>query len=77
MALELNYGLGDSLILSHGMADVSFSHHDEVPIEVVGVLERTGTPVDNALFVNLETIEAIHAAEDEQFAVEIKRNDGG
>ena len=65
VAVELNYDLGDSLILSHGMADVSFSHHDEVPIEVVGVLERTGTPVDNALFVNLETIEAIHADEDE------------
>ena len=46
-------------------ADVSFSHHDQVPIEVVGVLERTGTPVDNALFVNLETIEAIHADEEE------------
>ena len=65
VAVELSYGLGDSLILSHGMADVSFSHHDQVPIEVVGVLERTGTPVDNALFVNLETIEAIHADEDE------------
>ena len=65
VAVELSYGLGDSLILSHGMADVSFSHHDQVPIEVVGVLERTGTPVDNALFVNLETIEAIHADEEE------------
>ena len=65
VAVELNYDLGDSLILSHGMADVSFSHHDQVPIEVVGVLERTGTPVDNALFVNLETIEAIHADEEE------------
>jgi len=66
VAVELSYGLGDSLILSHGMADVSFSHHDQVPIEVVGVLERTGTPVDNALFVNLETIEAIHADEEER-----------
>ena len=65
VAVELSYGLGDSLILSHGMADVSFSHHDQVPIEVVGVLERTGTPVDNALFVNLKTIEAIHADEEE------------
>ena len=64
MALESNYGLGDSLTLSHGMADVSFSHHDQVPIEVVGILERTGTPVDNALFVSLETIEAIHADEE-------------
>ena len=61
VAAELGYNLTDSITFSHGMADVSFSHHDQVPIEVVGILERTGTPIDNALFVSLETIEAIHA----------------
>ena len=77
VAVELNYDLGDSLILSHGMADVSFSHHDQVPIEVVGVLERTGTPVDNALFVNLETIEAIHADEEEHGHEEAHHDEHG
>ena len=61
VATGLGYSLTDSITFSHGMADVSFSHHDQVPIEVVGILERTGTPIDNALFVSLETIEAIHA----------------
>ena len=61
VAAGLGYSLTDSITFSHGMADVSFSHHDQVPIEVVGILERTGTPIDNALFVSLETIEAIHA----------------
>ena len=59
-ASELAYQLGDSLVLSHGMADTSFTHHDELPFNVVGVLERSGTPIDNALFVSLEAIEAIH-----------------
>ena len=59
-ATELAYQLGDSLVLSHGMADTSFTHHDELPFNVVGILERSGTPIDNALFVSLEAIDAIH-----------------
>ena len=59
-AAELAYRLGDTLVLSHGMADTSFTHHDELPFNVVGILERSGTPIDNALFVSLEAIDAIH-----------------
>ena len=59
-ATELDYRLGDSLVLSHGMADTSFTHHDELPFNVIGILERSGTPIDNALFVSLEAIDAIH-----------------
>jgi putative ABC transport system permease protein len=63
VAAELTYDLGDALVLSHGMADTSFTHHDQVTFTVSGVLATTGTPVDNALFVSLEAIEAIHAEE--------------
>ena len=63
VASELGYSLGDELTLSHGMADTSFTHHDQVTFSVSGVLATTGTPVDNALFVSLEAIEAIHAEE--------------
>ena len=59
-AAELAYRLGDTLVLSHGMADTSFTHHDELPFNVVGILGRSGTPIDNALFVSLEAIDAIH-----------------
>ena len=63
VASQLAYDLGDSLIVSHGMADTSFTHHDQLPLTIVGILEESGTPVDNALFVSLETIEAIHSDE--------------
>ena len=65
VAAELGYALGDELILSHGMADTSFTHHDQVSFSITGLLAPTGTPVDNALFVSLEAIEAIHADEGE------------
>ena len=63
VASQLAYDLGDSLIVSHGMADTSFTHHDQLPLTIIGILEKSGTPVDNALFVSLETIEAIHSDE--------------
>ena len=66
VATELAYGLGDELVLSHGMADTSFTHHDEVTFAVSGVLATTGTPVDNALFVSLDAIEPIHADEESE-----------
>ena len=61
VAQSLGYGLGDSLILSHGVADTSFLQHDDAPFSVVGRLSTSGTPVDNALFVSLEAIDEIHA----------------
>ena len=73
-ATELDYRLGDSLVLSHGMADTSFTHHDELPFNVVGILERSGTPIDNALFVSLEAIEAIH--DDENGGSHEKHDEG-
>ena len=61
VARELGYQLGDSLVLSHGMADTSFTHHDQLPFAVSGILAPTGTPIDNALFVGLDAIDAMHS----------------
>ena len=64
-AVKLSYVLGDSLVLSHGVADTSFLHHEDLPFSVSGILERTGTPVDNAIFVSLDAIEAMHSEDSE------------
>ena len=66
VAAELSYGLGESIVLSHGVADVSFTHHDQLPLTVSGILAPSGTPIDNALFVNLSAIEALHADESDR-----------
>ncbi len=60
IAKTLGYSLGEELILSHGIASTSFSLHDDRPFNVVGILEPTGTPIDQTLHVSLEGIEAIH-----------------
>ena len=60
VAEKLDYKIGDSIIVAHGASDVSFARHDDKPFRVVGILARTGTPVDRSVHVSLEAIEAIH-----------------
>ena len=60
VADALDYVLGDQLVISHGTGSVSFTHHDATPFTVVGILARTGTPIDKTLHVSLEGIEAMH-----------------
>ena len=60
VAEKLGYKIGDAIIVAHGASDVSFARHDDKPFRVVGILARTGTPVDRTVHVSLEAIEAIH-----------------
>jgi putative ABC transport system permease protein len=61
VARELNYQLGTQLVLAHGVASTSFTQHDDKPFRIVGILQPTGTPVDQTLHVSLRGIEAVHA----------------
>ena len=58
VAEKLKYNIGNSIIVSHGIK--SFTDHDDQPFKVSGILEKTGTPIDNTVIVSLEAIEAIH-----------------
>ena len=60
VAKTLGYTLGDEVVLAHGLGRTSFSKHSDKPFTVVGILNATGTPVDQTLTVSLEGIEAIH-----------------
>jgi len=58
VAVALGYDVDDPIVVSHGLA--SFTHHDDQPFRIAGILEKTGTPVDRTVIVSLEAIEAIH-----------------
>ena len=60
VASRLGYGLGDPVAVTHGMSAVGLMNHDDMPFHVVGILARTFTPVDRAIYVTLEGISAIH-----------------
>ncbi|ENM5741951.1 ABC transporter permease [Vibrio metoecus] len=60
VAKALGYQIGSKVVIAHGISDVGFSRHDNLPFTVVGILAPTGTPVDKTVHVSLEAIEAIH-----------------
>ena len=60
VAKNLNYGLGQKIVLSHGSSTIHLTEHTDKPFRVVGILAPTGTPVDRSLYINLEAMEAIH-----------------
>lgn len=63
VADSLAYSVGDSIVVAHGIGETSFVRHVNEPFTVVGILERTGTPVDRTVHVSLEAIDAIHDAQ--------------
>lgn len=59
VASQLHYHLGQKIILSHGLQG-SFLNHTADPYTVVGILARTATPVDRAIYITLQGDEAMH-----------------
>jgi putative ABC transport system permease protein len=60
VARELGYRLDQPVIVAHGLVEADFARHDDKPFRVVGILKRTGTPVDRTVHVGLAGLEAIH-----------------
>jgi putative ABC transport system permease protein len=60
VAAALGHRLGDPIVVAHGLGRTGFVLHEDRPFRVAGVLAETGTPVDRAVHVSLEAIEAIH-----------------
>lgn len=60
VARKLNYKVGDKITLAHGIAKVSFTKHDDKPFTITGILDPTGTPVDQTIHIGLAGMEAIH-----------------
>lgn len=60
VARALGYKVGDSIIVAHGIGNVSFAEHKDKPFRVAGILRKTGTPIDRTVHVGLEAITAIH-----------------
>lgn len=60
VAAKLGLNSGDELVVSHGSGGTSFSDHDAHPFRVSGVLARTGTPTDVAVYIPLAGLGLVH-----------------
>jgi putative ABC transport system permease protein len=60
VAQRLGYEVGRRVVLSHGSGEIAGTEHGDKPFTVVGVLARTGTPVDRSLHISLAGMQALH-----------------
>jgi putative ABC transport system permease protein len=60
VAQRLGYRIGDRIVLSHGDGKIAANDHADKPFTVVGILARTGTPVDRSLHIGLDGMQALH-----------------
>jgi putative ABC transport system permease protein len=60
VAERLGYRLGEKIALAHGSGEGPTAEHSDRPFAVVGILGRTGTPVDRSVHVSLESMQALH-----------------
>ena len=67
VASSIGYSVGSSLYLTHGFTDHVAAVHDDKTFNVVGVLNKTGTPVDKSLFISLAAMAHLHAYEHEDY----------
>lgn len=61
VARKLGYKIGDPIVVSHGVTKgEGIQHHEDKPFVVSGILKATGTPLDRAVYISLEGMEALH-----------------
>lgn len=60
VAQQLGYRLGQRLVLRHGSGALDNADHEDMPFTVVGILARTGTPVDRSVHIRLQGMQALH-----------------
>lgn len=60
VAEHLHYRIGSPIVLAHGEGDIEGHDHGDHPFRVVGILARTGTPVDRSVHISLQAMEALH-----------------
>lgn len=66
VAAALNYTMQSNVVIAHGTGEISFLEHYDTPFQVVGILQRTGTPSDRNLFIALSDMDKLHAQEHSQ-----------
>ena len=60
VADQLGYVIDQEVVLSHGSGHAAFLKHEDKPFRIVGILNKTGTPIDRTVHISLAGMEAIH-----------------
>ncbi len=61
VARALGYTVNQQVVITHGVGSArGILDHKDKPFTIVGILDRTATPVDRSVYIPLEGISAVH-----------------
>jgi putative ABC transport system permease protein len=60
VAKKMNLKVGDPIVLTHGLAGDDILNHAKTPFKIVGVMNKTMTPIDTGVYITLYGMEAMH-----------------
>ncbi|MFN8847110.1 MAG: ABC transporter permease [Bdellovibrionales bacterium] len=70
-AQDFDLKIGSEVTITHGVTKgVGVLDHDDRPFKVVGILNSTGTALDQSVYISLESMELIHLPEGESASLE-------
>lgn len=64
-AKKLDMKVGDTFFGAHGLS-VADLEHDELTYKIAGILEQSGSVLDNLVLTNIESVWAVHSHDDEE-----------
>ena len=78
VAKNLNIKLGDEFKSSHGLIeDENLVHEDAAPFKVVGILEKTGSVIDQLIVTKTQSIWAVHDEHDHEAEGSAEHDEAG
>ena len=60
VAKNTQHRIGEQIAISHGSGTGPKQNHSNSPFRIIGILEASGTPIDNAVFISTNAFDALH-----------------
>ena len=60
VAKNTQHPIGEQIAISHGSGTGPKQDHSNSPFRIIGILEASGTPIDNAVFISTNAFDALH-----------------
>ena len=64
IAGQLDLKIGDEIISNHGLLAEDLHSHDDKPIKIYGILNRSNTVADNLILTSMQTVWEVHEEHD-------------
>ena len=64
VAKKTNHRIGEQIAIAHGSGSGPKQDHSNSPFKIVGILEATGTPIDQTILISTNAFDALHDIQD-------------